>query len=40
VSAQGTNALITGYFTQVDWGGGGTSNTSDYFGATTARLVG
>jgi Flp pilus assembly protein TadG len=39
-SAKGTQALISGYFTPVDWGGGGTSDTSEYFGATTARLVG
>ena len=37
---KGTQATITGYFAQVDWGGGGTSNIADYFGATTSRLVG
>jgi hypothetical protein len=39
-SAQGTSALITGYFTHVDWQGTGTSDTSTYFGATTSQIVG
>jgi Flp pilus assembly protein TadG len=37
---QGNNGTINGSFTKVDWGGAGTSDTSDYFGATTSRLVG
>jgi hypothetical protein len=39
-AAKGTAATITGYFTKVDWEGSGTSDTSTYFGATTARMVG
>ena len=39
-SAQGTAAVITGYFEHVDWEGSGSSQTSNYFGATTARMVG
>jgi len=38
--AKGTAALITGYFTHVDWEGSGSSQTSNYFGATTSRMVG
>ena len=34
------SARSPGYFTKVDWGGGGTSDPSTYFGATTSRLVG
>ena len=39
-SARGTDAVITGYFDHVDWEGSGSSQTSNYFGATTARMVG
>lgn len=39
-SAQGTAAIITGYFDHVDWEGSGSSQTSNYFGATTSRMVG
>jgi Flp pilus assembly protein TadG len=39
-SARGTAAVITGYFDHVDWEGSGSSQTSNYFGATTARMVG
>jgi hypothetical protein len=38
-AAHGTNATIDGFFTQVDWGGTGTTNTSTYFGATTSQLI-
>jgi Flp pilus assembly protein TadG len=38
--AQGPDAKITGYFAHVDWQGSGTSDTSNYFGATTSRMVG
>ena len=37
---QGNNGTIDGSFVHVDWQGSGTSDTSDYFGATTSRLVG
>ena len=39
-AAKGTAATITGYFDKVDWEGSGSSQTSNYFGATTARMVG
>lgn len=39
-SAKGPNALITGYFNKVDWQGSGSSGISNYFGATTSRMVG
>jgi hypothetical protein len=39
-SAKGTAAVITGYFEHVDWEGSGTSNTTDYFGATNERMIG
>lgn len=39
-AAVGTVALITGYFDHVDWEGSGSSQTSNYFGATTSRMVG
>jgi Flp pilus assembly protein TadG len=39
-SFKGNSGTIDGYFVKVDWEGTGTSNTSTYFGATTARLVG
>ena len=39
-SAQGNSATMTGYFTKVDWAGGGTTSTSNYFGATTSVLSG
>jgi len=39
-SAKGTAAVITGYFDHVDWEGSGSSQTSNYFGATTSRMVG
>lgn len=39
-SAKGTAAVITGYFEHVDWEGSGSSQTSNYFGATTSRMIG
>lgn len=39
-AAKGTAALITGYFDHVDWEGSGSSQTGNYFGATTSRIVG
>jgi Flp pilus assembly protein TadG len=39
-SLRGSSGTISGSFVKVDWQGTGTSNTSDYFGATTTRLVG
>jgi Flp pilus assembly protein TadG len=37
---QGSGGSIYGSFVHVDWQGSGTSDTSNYFGATTSRLVG
>ena len=37
---QGNGGRITGYFTKVDWTGTGSGSASNYFGATTTRLVG
>ena len=39
-SAKGTSAVITGYFEHVDWEGSGSSQTSNYFGATNERMIG
>jgi Flp pilus assembly protein TadG len=39
-TAKGTDAIITGYFDHVDWEGSGSSQTSNYFGATTSRMIG
>jgi len=36
----GNSGTITGSFEQVDWGGTGTNSATNYFGATTTRLVG
>ena len=37
---QGNSGTIQGKFVHVDWQGTGTSDTSNYFGATTSRVVG
>jgi Flp pilus assembly protein TadG len=39
-SAKGTAAVIAGYFEHVDWEGSGSSQTSNYFGATNERMIG
>jgi hypothetical protein len=37
---QGNGGSMQGSFVHVDWQGDGTSDTSNYFGATTSQLVG
>jgi Flp pilus assembly protein TadG len=37
---KGNSGTITGSFTKVDWHGTGTNSASNYFGATTSRIVG
>jgi len=39
-SFKGNSGTIDGWFVHVDWQGTGTTNTSNYFGATTSQLVG